>query len=64
MLAGRTPAQAWADDPGHQHPGLAGPMALRRVPPATFTLTARLDVLTAGRQRAIQSTASWTNVPR
>lgn len=49
---------------GHavQHPGLAGPMALRRVPPETFTLTPRLDVLTAGQQQAIQATTSWTNV--
>ncbi len=38
----------------HHHPGLAGPMTLRRVPPETFTLTPRLDVLTAGPQHAIQ----------
>jgi hypothetical protein len=46
----------------HHHPGLAGPMALRRVPPESFTLTPRLDVLTAGQQQAIQATTSWTNV--
>ncbi|MEU6760533.1 hypothetical protein [Streptomyces sp. NPDC046685] len=32
---------AWA------HPGLGGPFALRRVPPAHFTLTPRTDVLSA-----------------
>ncbi len=49
---------------GHavQHPELAGPMALRRVPAETFTLTPRLDLLTAGQQQAIQATTSWTNV--
>ncbi|WP_153054225.1 helix-turn-helix domain-containing protein [Planomonospora sphaerica] len=34
------------------HPHLAGPLALRRVPPHAYTLTARLDILTADQHRA------------
>lgn len=44
----------------HQYPGMAGPMMLRRIPPETFTLTPRLDTLTAGQQHAVQAATSWT----
>lgn len=44
-----------------QHPDTAGPMMLRRVPPETFTLVPRLDILTIGQHRAMQSTAGRTN---
>lgn len=35
------------------HPGLAGPLALRRTPAGTFTLTPRLDLLTKEQHRAV-----------
>ncbi|MFF5205855.1 hypothetical protein [Streptosporangium sp. NPDC000396] len=37
----------------HAHPALAGPVALRRVPPDGWTISARLDVLTDGQRRAL-----------
>jgi hypothetical protein len=41
---------------------VAGPLSLRRVPPETFTVSARLDLLTAGQHQAIQSTSSWSGI--
>ncbi|MGV9386191.1 hypothetical protein ACWDRB_61035 [Nonomuraea sp. NPDC003707] len=37
----------------HAHPALAGPAALRRVPPDGWTISARLDVLTGDQRRAL-----------
>ena len=37
-------------------------MALRRVPPETYTLTPRLDILAVGQQQAIQSTTSRSTI--
>ena len=45
-----------------QHQRVAGPLSLRRVPPETFTVSARLDILTAGQHQAIQSTSSWSGI--
>jgi hypothetical protein len=38
------------------HPHLAGPLALRRIPPDTYTLKPRLDVLTKEQHRAVTDT--------
>ena len=43
------PAAAVARDA----PGLGGPHALRRVPPETWTVTPRLDILTQAQRRAL-----------
>jgi hypothetical protein len=40
-----------------QQPDLAGPMALRRVPPHTYTLTARLDILQPHQHKAVLEAA-------
>jgi hypothetical protein len=40
--------------------GLGGPLALRRIPPETWTVTPRLDVLTQAQRRALRDT---TGVP-
>jgi hypothetical protein len=45
-----------------QHQRVAGPLSLRRVPPETFTVSARLDILTAGQHHAIQSTSGWSGI--
>lgn len=45
----------------HQHPAMAGPMMLRRVPPETFTLAPRLDTLTVDQQQAVQTMTGRTN---
>ncbi|WP_433235223.1 hypothetical protein ACQPYK_24950 [Streptosporangium sp. CA-135522] len=37
----------------HAHPALAGPVALRRVPPDGWAVSARLDVLTDDQRRAL-----------
>ncbi len=41
---------------------MAGPVTLQRVPPETFTVAPRLDILTAGQHRAIQASTGWTNI--
>jgi hypothetical protein len=38
------------------HPDLAGPLALRRIPPQTYVLTPRLDLLTKDQHRAVTAT--------
>lgn len=45
----------------HQHPAIAGPMMLRRVPPETFTLTPRLDLLAPDQQQAVQTITGRSN---
>ncbi|MEV0633270.1 hypothetical protein [Nonomuraea wenchangensis] len=40
-------------DHAYAHPALAGPVALRRVPPDGWTISARLDVLTVDQRRAL-----------
>lgn len=45
------------------HPRLAGPLALRQVPPQTFTVTPRLDILAAGQHHEIRSLTSQTPHP-
>jgi hypothetical protein len=45
-----------------QHQRVAGPLSLRRVPPETFTVGARLEILTAAQHHAIQSTSSWSGI--
>ncbi|MDN5750253.1 MAG: hypothetical protein L0H64_17370 [Pseudonocardia sp.] len=45
----------------HQHPAMAGPMMLRRVPPETFTLAPRLDILTVEQQQAVQTITGRTS---
>jgi len=43
-----------------QHPSIGGPLALQRVPPQTFTVTPRLDILTQHQHRSLQSTAGYS----
>ncbi len=38
------------------YPDLGGPLALRRIPPETWTVTPRLDVLTQAQHRALRDT--------
>ena len=38
------------------NPGLGGPLALRRIPPETWTVTPRLGVLTQAQRRALRDT--------
>lgn len=40
-------------DHAYAHPAFAGPVALRRVPPHSWTISARLDVLTDDQRRAL-----------
>ncbi|GAB1639603.1 helix-turn-helix domain-containing protein [Krasilnikovia sp. MM14-A1259] len=42
-------------------PSLAGPVALRRIPPATWTITARRDILTTEQQQAVTEAAGYRN---
>jgi hypothetical protein len=49
-------------DYAQEHPAMAGPVTLQRVPPETFTVTPRLDILTAGQHRAIQASTGWINI--
>lgn len=45
---------------GHaaDHPALGGPMALRRLPGESWTVTARLDLLSAGQERNVADAVS------
>jgi hypothetical protein len=52
-LPGTTAAIAAA----HDNAGLGGPLALRRVPPQTWTVTPRLDILTQAQRRALRDLA-------
>jgi hypothetical protein len=52
QLPRTTAAIAAAQD----NPGLSGPLALRRVPPETWTVTPRLDILTQAQRRALRDT--------
>jgi hypothetical protein len=49
-------------DYAQEHPAMAGPLKLQRVPPETFTVTPRLDLLTAGQHQAIQASTGWINI--
>ncbi len=52
QLPRTTAAIAVAQD----NPDLGGPLALRRIPPETWTVTPRLDVLTQAQRRALRDT--------
>ena len=50
------PRTAAAIAAAHDNPDLGGSLALRRVPPETWTVTPRLDVLTQAQRRALRDT--------
>ena len=48
------PRTAAAIAAAQDDPGLGGPLALRRIPPETWTVTPRLDILTQAQRRALR----------
>ncbi|GAA0919766.1 hypothetical protein [Virgisporangium aurantiacum] len=64
-MLGSTDANGWAAldrtqaalDHAETHPGLAGPLALRRTAPHTYTVGPRLDVLTDDQRTNVLNTA-------
>jgi hypothetical protein len=50
------PRTAAAITAAQDNPDLSGPLALRRVPPETWTVTPRLDILTRAQRRALRDT--------
>ena len=44
------------------NPGLSGPLALRRIPPETWTVTPRLDILTPAQTRALHDLTGAANL--
>jgi hypothetical protein len=50
------PRTAAAIAAAQDNPGLGGPLALRRIPPETWTVTPRLDILTQAQRRALRDT--------
>src|SRR5260370_12528348 len=59
-LGWQLPRAAAAIAAAQDNPDLSGPLALRRIPPETWTLTPRLDVLAQAQRRALRDT---TGVP-
>ncbi|MGH3572220.1 MAG: hypothetical protein ACRDR6_29905 [Pseudonocardiaceae bacterium] len=45
-----------------KHPHLGGPLSLQRIPPETFTVTPRLDVLTERQHRSVHTTAGYHSI--
>ena len=56
-LGWQLPRTAAAIAAAQDNPDLGGPLALRRIPPETWTVTPRLDVLTQAQRRALRDTA-------
>jgi hypothetical protein len=56
VLGWQLPRTAAAIAAAQNDPDLAGPLALRRVPPETWTVTPRLDILTQAQRRALRDT--------
>jgi hypothetical protein len=50
------PRAAAAITTAQDNPDLGGPLALRRIPPETWTVTPRLDILTQAQRRALRDT--------
>ena len=55
-LEWQLPCTAAAIAAAQDNPDLGGPLALRRIPPETWTVTPRLDVLTQVQRRALRDT--------
>jgi hypothetical protein len=55
-LGWQLPRAAAAIAAAQDNPDLGGPLALRRVPPETWTVTPRLDILTQAQRRALRDT--------
>jgi hypothetical protein len=53
-LGWQLPRAAMAIAAAQDNPGLSGPLALRRVPPETWTVTPRLDILSQAQRRALR----------
>ena len=58
QLPRTTAAIAAAQD----NPGLSGPLALRRIPPETWTVTPRLDILIPAQRRAPRDLTGAANL--
>jgi hypothetical protein len=58
VLGWQLPRAAAAITAAQNDPGLSGPLALRRVPPETWTVTPRLDILTQAQRRALRDATS------
>jgi hypothetical protein len=56
-LGWQLPRAAAAITAARDDPGLAGPLAVRRIPPGAWTLSPRLDTLTVAQRRALRDTA-------
>jgi hypothetical protein len=56
-LSWQLPRTTVAIAAAQDNPDLGGPLALRRIPPETWTVTPRLDVLTQAQHRALRDTA-------
>ena len=55
-LGWQLPRTAAAIAAAQDNPDLGGPLALRRIPPETWTVTPRLDILTQAQRRALRDT--------
>jgi hypothetical protein len=55
-LGWQLPRVAAAIAAAQDNSGLGGPLALRRIPPETWTVTPRLDILTQAQRRALRDT--------
>ena len=55
-LEWQLPRTAAAIAAAQDNPDLGGPLALRRIPPETWTVTPRLDILTQAQRRALRDT--------
>jgi hypothetical protein len=55
-LGWQLPRAAAAITAAQDNPDLGGPLALRRIPPETWTVTPRLDILTPAQRRALRDT--------
>ncbi len=59
-LGWQLPRAAAAIAGAQDNPDLGGPLALRRIPPETWTVTPRLDVLTQAQRRALRDLTGAT----
>lgn len=56
------PRTAAAIAAAQDNPDLGGPLALRRIPPETWTVTPRLDILTGAQHRALRDTTGTADL--
>ena|SRR6266849_2842216 len=61
-LGWHLPRTAAAIAAAQDNPDLGGPLALRRIPPETWTVTPRLDILTGAQHRALRDTTGTADL--